>query len=79
MAYNSYNLSRDKVDDGDASELKKLMTDKDVEEYLGLGKGTIKVWRYLGKGPDFIKIERYVRYYREDVDFWLNANKVKTG
>ncbi len=41
--------------------------------YLGLKEKTLAMMRSKGVGPKFIKRGR-VFYFKEDLDFWLNAD-----
>ena len=54
----------------------KLMTTKQVAEYLGLGVSTLLLYRASGTGPRYVKIlKRLVRYEKRDVDAWLAEQK----
>ena len=46
---------------------------RNAAHYLGLKEKTLAMMRSKGVGPRFIKRGR-VFYYREDLDFWLNAD-----
>jgi excisionase family DNA binding protein len=54
----------------------KLLTTKQVSEYLGIAVSTLLLYRATGDGPRYIKIlRRLVRYRQADVDAWLEAQK----
>ncbi len=56
--------------------INKLMTTKQVSEYLGIAISTLLLYRAMGTGPRYIKIlKRLVRYEKEDVDAWLAEQK----
>ena len=57
----------------------KLMTSKQVADYLGVSEGTMYEYRALGIGPKYMRIGgRLVRYRLCDVDAWLEAQKADT-
>jgi excisionase family DNA binding protein len=51
----------------------RLLSVEDVADYLGVPVATVRRWRYVGDGPRSLKVGRHVRYRREDVDAWLDA------
>jgi predicted DNA-binding transcriptional regulator AlpA len=54
----------------------KLMTTKQVSEYIGIAVSTLLLYRAMGTGPKYIKIlQRLVRYEKRDVDTWLSEQK----
>ena len=54
----------------------KLMTSKEVAEYLGVSEGTMYEYRALGTGPTYIRLGgRLVRYHLSDVKAWLDKQK----
>lgn len=54
----------------------KLLTTKELSEWMGIAKYTLVKYRMRGYGPHFIKIGRVVRYRLQDVKDWLESNKV---
>lgn len=56
------------------------MSPKELSEYMGVGVSTLALWRATGTGPQYIKVlRRLVRYRRDDVDKWLDAQKTQPG
>ena len=54
----------------------KLMTSKEVAEYLGVSECTMYEYRALGTGPTYIRLGgRLVRYHLSDVNAWLDKQK----
>jgi hypothetical protein len=57
----------------------QLMTIEEVAELLRMPVATLRYWRVLDSGPrDFI-IGRRLRYWRDDVMTWLDAQRESTG
>lgn len=40
---------------------------------------TLRYWRYLGTGPHSFRVGRAVRYWRSDVQGWLQEQTVHSG
>ncbi len=55
-----------------------LMTCEQASTYLGLALITLAKKRCDGTGPKFSKRGRLL-YYREDLDEWLRAGKVRSN
>ena len=53
----------------------KLLTTKQLAEYLGIAVSTILQYRMEGRGPQYIKLGHLVRYRIEDVEQWLESQK----
>ena len=53
----------------------KLLTTKQLAEYLGIAISTILQYRMEGRGPQYIKLGHLVRYRIEDVEQWLESQK----
>ncbi len=57
--------------------MEKLLTIKDVAEYLGLNEKTVYLFMYK-KGLPYIKVgHRTIRFKKENIDEWLKQ-KTKT-
>jgi excisionase family DNA binding protein len=50
-----------------------LITAEELAEELGVPRGTIAQWRWKGQGPRGIKVGKHLRFRREDVDAWIEA------
>jgi predicted DNA-binding transcriptional regulator AlpA len=56
----------------------QFLKDLEVHKLTGLGLSTLRNYRHLRKGPPYVKVGRAVRYERNDVIAWLNAQKIQT-
>lgn len=52
----------------------QYMTSAELEEVYNLPKGTAAQLRYRGGGPEFIRLGSRIRYKREAVEAWIEAN-----
>ena len=60
-----------------AAELPKLMTPRQVCDFVGISEGQFYAWKRAGDVPPGIYwSERTVRYDRDDVIAWADAHKV---
>jgi predicted DNA-binding transcriptional regulator AlpA len=50
-----------------------LLTGSETAPLIGIQPKTLETWRWRGFGPPFIKIGHLVRYRKEDVLAWLEA------
>ena len=55
-----------------------LMDARAAATSLGVAPGTLAKWRVTGDGPPFVKLGARVRYDRDDLDRWLDANRHRT-
>jgi len=55
----------------------RLMTSKEVAEYLRISESLINSYRADGIGPVYIKMGKLVRYRLEDVEEWMSKQAVK--
>lgn len=53
-----------------------LITATELSERIAVSEQTLACWRMRGFGPPFLKIGRFVRYSLEDVEAWLESNRV---
>lgn len=62
---------------------KRSLTEKEAAEYIGMSCSFLRQDRMNGfrqnrtPGPNYIRIGRAVRYLREELDKWLEENKVE--
>jgi excisionase family DNA binding protein len=49
----------------------RLLTVKELAEYLGVPVATLYQWRHRGEGPPGFKVGRHVRYRRTDIEAWI--------
>ena len=54
---------------------KILLTQDEAAQYLGTTVGTLNTWRHYGKQKiPFVRWGNRIRYRREDLDAWIQAN-----
>lgn len=53
----------------------KLLTTKQLAEFLGIAESTIMQYRVDGTGLNYIKLGHLVRYRIKDVEAWLVSKK----
>lgn len=56
---------------------RRLLTTREVAEYLVVPVSTIHRWRYVGTGPPAIRVGRHLRFDRDDLTSWIEAQKRK--
>ncbi len=62
---------------------KRSLTEKEAAEYIGMSCSFLRQDRMNGfrlnrtPGPNYVRIGRAVRYLREELDKWLEKNKVE--
>jgi len=49
----------------------RLMTSKEVAEFLQVPVSTIHQWRYRSKGPKGFRVGKHIRFRRSDVEAWI--------
>ena len=58
----------------DGADLPVMMTTAEVAEFIRASKASLDQDRYLQRGLPYVKIGRRIRYRREDVLKYLDAN-----
>lgn len=53
----------------------RLMSRREVAEYLDVPEATLARWAYAGGGPSYFRVGRHTRYRFEDVIAWLEKNR----
>ena len=51
--------------------MEKLLTTKELAQYLGISETTLIQHRLKGTGPRYVKIGHLVRYRQVDADHWV--------
>jgi excisionase family DNA binding protein len=51
----------------------RLLTVKDLADYLGVPVATLYQWRYRGEGPAGFRVGKHVRYRWRDVEEWIES------
>ncbi len=59
-----------------ASEPDALLTEIDAADFLRLSIRTLQAWRHQRCGPAFVRAGRAIRYRRDDLIAWIEANRV---
>lgn len=52
-----------------------IMTPKEVAYLIKIPVGTLAYWRHAGIGPKHFKLGKHARYYKKDINAWLEAAK----
>ena len=55
------------------TDLPRLMSVREVSEYLSIPVATLYRWRHMGSGPKATRVGRYLRYSASDVADWLRG------
>lgn len=56
-----------------ADDWNRLLPPLEVGEWLGVPTKTLAAWRHTGRGPRSLRVGRHVRYRREDVLAFIEA------
>lgn len=56
-----------------------LATPPQIAEYLGVPLGTVYQWSSRGGGPRMSRVGRHLRAKWEDLDAYLDANRVNVA
>lgn len=59
--------------------LPELLTPKQVSDWLGISEASLAQTRYLSTGIPYLKVGKRVRYLRDDVVAYVEANRVDTS
>lgn len=62
-----------------ALEPEALLTEVDAADLLRLSIRTLQSWRARDFGPAFIRAGRAIRYRRNDIIKWVDAQTVSTS
>jgi predicted DNA-binding transcriptional regulator AlpA len=54
----------------------RLLRQCDVAEIIGMSEAWLEQCRFQGRGIPYIKLGRSVRYFEDDIQAWLEMNKV---
>lgn len=58
---------------------REFLTRAEAAEYVRAPVTTLAAWAYRGLGPEFFRVGRRVLYKREDLDHWLEEQRVHPG
>lgn len=53
-----------------------MLTVREAAALLSIPKGTLDLWRQEKKGPPFYRMGGRIRYKREDLEAWLEKQRV---
>jgi excisionase family DNA binding protein len=51
-----------------------LLSETEVSDLFGISMRTLQAWRMKSGGPPFVRLGRVIRYRRQDLVKWLEAN-----
>jgi len=57
----------------------QYLSPEQVAALLDVKVGTLAAWRCQKRGPAFYRLNAVIRYKREDVDAWVEAQRVATA
>lgn len=55
-------------------DMPSYLTSTEFEDLCNLPKGAAAQLRYRGGGPAFVRMGGRIRYRREDIEAWIDAN-----
>jgi excisionase family DNA binding protein len=55
------------------AEENELLTTDQVSAMLGIPRATLYQWRHAGKGPPALRVGKHLRWWRRDVEQWLDS------
>lgn len=55
----------------------ELLNTDQAATFLSKPAATLTRWRFEGVGPPFVKLGKAVRYKREDLEAFIEANRVE--
>jgi hypothetical protein len=56
-----------------------MFDERAAAKMIGCSVALMRKWRLFNQGPAYVKVGRLVRYRQDDIDAFLNANRVQTG
>ena len=51
--------------------LDRLLTTRQLADYLGVPVATLYAWRHSGDGPPGFRVGKHLRFRERDVDAWI--------
>ena len=51
--------------------LERLLSVRELAEYLGVPLATLYTWRYRNEGPPGFRVGRHLRYRHSDIEAWI--------
>ncbi len=54
----------------------RLLDQETAAKYIGVKPPTLAAWRHYGKGPAYRKVGRGTFYAIEDIETWMDAQRV---
>ena len=55
---------------------RQLVNEYQAAEQLCIAVQTLRNWRHMRRGPAYLKISRSVRYKPEDLEAYMDANRI---
>jgi excisionase family DNA binding protein len=52
----------------------RLLTARDVAQFLGIPMATLYSWRTRGIAPRAVRVGKHLRFRRADVDAWVDQH-----
>jgi len=57
--------------------IKGRLTHTETAKEIGVNSQTLYTWRAMGRGPDYYKIGAAVYYSQDDIDTWIEQQRVE--
>lgn len=57
----------------------RLLSPRELADYLGVPITTLYAWRHAGEGPQGFRVGKHVRYRWDDVQTWIQRQLKATG
>lgn len=61
-----------------SSNQKTFLSRQECAERIGVSVRTLDRWRFSGEGPSYYKIQKAVKYEEQDIDSYLDNQKITT-
>jgi predicted site-specific integrase-resolvase len=68
----------DQSHQGVATQMRELLTQKEVELEYGIAAGTLRYWRHTNQGPASFTRGKRVVYRRAELERWLSEEEKRT-
>ena len=61
-----------------SSKQKTFLSRQQCAERIGVSVRTLDRWRFSGEGPSYYKIHKAVKYEEQDIENYLDSQKIIT-
>lgn len=71
MTLREHSVDRVVLDDAVMDTSDRLLTTRQLAEYLAVPVATLYTWRHEGAGPPGFRVGKHVRYRSSDIEQWI--------